>query len=220
MDIKQVIHGHEYTVCYPDSWYIADKTCKEHHDDYELTCKKEGTVAVIYMSEKVKKASWFDKDDVHITTSKTQKCLGWLLWDINTDTVVLRKTQVDSELHEFHKGDCLAISYDIFKNLRDHDIIQIHGDYTDKDGKVTPMIFRIKKYKAAKLGDFKNFTGYGLQYFIPKDAFWKVEDTTKLRTKKVKRETSQDKTKKKSSDRNQPSRSQEEKTMATPDGRA
>lgn len=221
MNIKQTINGHEYDVCYPDSWYIADRICKEHHDGYTITNEREGWVAKVFMQKMEKVQSWFDKEDSHVTLGKVKKCLGWLIWDPETDVVTLRKTQVDSELHEFHTGDCLAISYDVFKNLRDQDIIQIHGDYTDKDGKVTPMIFRIKKYKAAREGDFKHFGEHGLQYFIPKDAFWKDIDKTKMKTKKAEKTPPKRRTKKaKSSDRNQPSRCQEEKTMATPDGRA
>lgn len=188
MDLKQIINGQEYTVCCPDSFIVADKACKEEHTDYRLSCKKDGTCAQVYMHTYNTKTYTSYIDGETYTTngnSENTKCLGWLLWDPNTDIVTLRKTSVDSEKHVYNREDCLAVSYDIFKYLRDADVIQIHSDYTDKDGKVTPMIFRIKKYKAAKLGEFKHFKGYGLQYFIPIDAFWKCVDETKLRSKKA-----------------------------------
>lgn len=198
MDIKQTINGVEYDVCYPDSWYIADLVCKQRSEGYELRTKKEGFVAQIFLHPKKQLKCFYDpehKTDV-LDPKAPPKCLGWLIWNMETNNVTLRKTAVDSEMHEYHKEDCLAVSYDIFKNLRDMDVIQIHTDFTDKDGVVTPMIYRIKKYKAAKLGDFKQFSGHGLQYFIPKDAFWKEIDKTKLRSKKVvKRKTKPKRTK-------------------------
>lgn len=199
MNIKQVIGGKEYDVCYPDSWYIASLVCKEHHDGYVLKCENSGFVSKIFMHSKKTVPCRYDKEDEHCVIDKNAKCLGWLIWYPETDTVVLRKTQVDTEKHEFHTGEALAISYDIFKNLRDHDIIQIYANTKDKDGNTVPMIYKIKKYKAAKVGDFKHFGEHGLQYFIPVDAFHKEVDirATKPKATKKKKHT----TKKKSLDR-------------------
>lgn len=192
MNIKKVINGHEYDFVYPDSWYVADCICKKPNEYYELTAKKEGFVAQIYKQDKKTISNFYDREHSEkvIDKNKTPQCIGWLIWNPDTNQIVFRKTSVDSERHEYHREDCFAVSYDVFSNLRDGDVIQIHGEDFDKDGKSTPTIFRIKKYKAAKVGDFKQFLGHGLQYFIPKSAFFKTEDTTRLRMKPKKKKKS------------------------------
>lgn len=192
MNVKKVINGREYDFVYPDSWYLADCICKRQNNDYELTAKKGGFVAEIYKQDKKSISNFYDSEHKVAVPDKNKKqqCLGWLIWNPETNQIVFRKTSVDSEKHEYHREDCLAVSYDVFSQLRDGDIIQIHGEELDKDGNSIPTIFRIKKYKAAKFGEFKQFIGYGLQYFIPKSAFFKAVDTTKLRMKPKKKKKS------------------------------
>ena len=102
---------------------------------------------------------------------------------------MLRKTNVNPEIHEFHSDskrnmcECFGVQYEIFKYLRDNDIIQIHT-VERKVRKKQRYVYTITKFKAVKSGRFLHFIGYGTQFFIPKSEFKCVEDNSPRKRKR------------------------------------
>ena len=151
--------------------HITSKT----YDEFRLTAEYGFMDAKIYIEKIITPGSCFvaKKYDA-------KKCIGVILYDIDTNKMTLRKTNVDRTVHEFHAdGDldaCFGVQYEIFKYLRDNDIIQIHTVERVARQKVAFM-YRISKIKALKNGRFLHHKGYGTQFFIPVKDFKKSEGT-------------------------------------------
>lgn len=164
---------------------LASYICSKKYDEYRLSAEYGATAATIYYEKIITPASMF-------TTAKygDKKCVGVVLFDISTNKMILRKTNVDRSIHEFHADgdldDCFGVQYDIFKYLRDSDIIQIHTIEKEARKKVT-YTYRITKMKALKNGRFLHFKGHGTQFFIPIADFKRDEGKPykKKRGKKV-----------------------------------
>ncbi|MBO4739427.1 MAG: hypothetical protein J5606_07705, partial [Bacteroidales bacterium] len=114
-----------------------------------------------------------------------------LYYEIYFNRITMQKTNVDIEKHEFHKDEkrlmdeCFGVQYEIFKFLRDSDLIKIYT-VERKVRHKQQFIYIINKLKAVKNGRFLHFTGYGTQFFIPKADFKCFEGKRVTNTKKKK----------------------------------
>lgn len=185
MDIKQTIRGHEYTVCCPDSWYIAKQIITEHHDEYTLEYEKLGTNAKINFTQNRKMVDFYDKE--HITWIKSNtppRSLGVLYWtndELNKVILKLKKEEADYAGNE--KEGCFYIFHDIFKYLRDYDLIEIKTSERNLKGQEIPMVYITSKEWINKSGYVLNENEYGLQCVINKSLFKKIPDTKKIGVK-------------------------------------
>ena len=143
---------------------LADYVCSREYDDFKFTAEKGFTSAKIFI-EKAQAAGLFSFEK-----SNGKKCIGVILFDVENNRMILRKTGVNREIHEFHADgkldDCFGVQYEIFKYLRDGDIIQVHSSEIEGRKKV-PYVYRITKIKALRNGRFLHFKGHGTQFFIP-----------------------------------------------------
>ena len=80
--------------------------------------------------------------------------------------------------------ECFGVQYDIFRYLRDSDLIEIHT-IKQQDKHKEKLVYIISKLKAVRSGRFLHFKGYGIQFFIPKLAF-KCFSKGKVKEKKRK----------------------------------
>ena len=150
---------------------LAKHICCRQYDEFRLSCKFGFMDATIYMERLLRPASpflgakWDEK-----------KCIGVLYFDIETYQITLQKTAVKTEIHEFHADekrgmdDCFGVQYEIFKHLRDGDLIRIIATERKVRHKEV-FVYTITKMKALKSGRFLHFNGYGTQFFIPKSEF-------------------------------------------------
>ena len=182
MDIKQIINGKEYTVCCPDSWYLAKQIASEYHGEYELTYEKTGTAAKISLIQKKKIVDFYDKEHItHIKSNAPPNILGNLYWigdslnrvsySIDENETVCRKKE---------NPDCFLVSYDIFKHLREYDIVEIKAtDFHPKIGKDIPMIFRSNKKWIIEHGYTILNTDFGVYCCIQKSVFYRTPNLVK-----------------------------------------
>lgn len=168
---------------------LAGHICKKEYEEFRLTCEYHFLSATIYLERILSKGGWFSS-----TKYDEKKCIGVLLFDIGTNRITLRKTNVEPEKHEFHKdekrqmNECFGVSYEIFKYLRDNDLIQIHT-IERKVRHHQRYTYTISKLKAVRNGRFLHFKGYGIQFFIPKADFKCVEgEIVKNKRKAIEKE--------------------------------
>lgn len=150
---------------------LAKHICCKKYDEFRLTCDFGWMDATIYMERLLRAESPFGS-----AKYDAKKCIGVLLFDIETNKITLQKTAVKTEIHEFHADekrgmdDCFGVQYEIFKYLRDSDIIRIVATERKVRHK-EQFIYTITKMKALQKGRFLHFNGYGTQFFIPKAEF-------------------------------------------------
>ena len=102
--------------------------------------------------------------------------VGLLFYDANKNLIVLR-VNANSNSSYFY------ISYDIFKYLRDSDLVQIHT-VEEVCGKKTAYYYTISKLKALRNGHVLYFKGHGTQFFIPVADFRKSDGKIVIEKKK------------------------------------
>ena len=179
-----IIDGRQYF--YSPAQQLAKHICKQY-DEYRLTCGCGFMSASIYFEQLIQKGGIF-------TAEKwgDKKCIGVLHYSLETNKIWLVKTNVNIQTHKFHKDDkwamdeCFGVQYEIFKYLRDADIIKICT--VEKEGRCKKRYsYIITKLKAVRNGRFLHFKGHGTQFFIPKADFKKVENTEKPKRKRRKR---------------------------------
>ncbi|MBR2526518.1 hypothetical protein IKE67_08660 [bacterium] len=173
--------GREYFQSYAHQ--LAKHICSKSYSEFELSAEYGFTSAKIFF-QSVDGGSTFEK-----TRKSPKKCIGNLLFNIDNNEIILRKYNVQREIHEFHKGECFGVQYEIFKYLRDCDWIQICTVET-VNGKNVKFIYSIKKLKAMKNGKFLHFAGHGTQFFIPVADFSK---STGREIKEVKKKQKKEK---------------------------
>lgn len=176
-----IIDGREYFQSYAHQ--LAKHICSKDYSEFELSAEYGFTGAKIYF-QSIKAGSLFKK-----ATKSEKKCIGNLLFNINTNQIILRKYNVKREIHEFHKSECFGVQYEIFKYLRDSDWIQI-CTVENVDGKNYKFMYSITKLRAMKNGKFLHFAGHGTQFFIPISDFTKSigqEISEKRKNKKSKK---------------------------------
>lgn len=152
---------------------LAQYICAKTYDEFRLTADYDFMSATIYLEKIIAPGGYFSS-----TKYGEKKCIGVILFDIDSNRMTLRKTNVDRRVHEFHADgdldDCFGVQYEIFKYLRDSDIIQIHT-VEKVIRKNVAFTYRITKMKALKNGRFLHFKGHGTQFFIPIADFKKSE---------------------------------------------
>lgn len=168
-----IIDGRSYY--FSPAQQLASHICKKTYKEFRLTQEWNHLAASIFLERLVSEGGWFSSPKY-----APKQCIGVLLYDIDTNRIILRKTNVNTEIHEFHKDEkrqmdeCFGISYEIFKYLRDSDLIQIHT-IERKVRHQQRFVYTISKLKAVRNGRFLHFRGYGIQFFIPKADFKCVE---------------------------------------------
>lgn len=163
---------------------LAKHVTAKTYDEFRLTAEYGFMDAKIYLEKIVSPGGYFSS-----AKYGEKKCIGVILYDIDTNRMTLRKTNVDRTVHEFHAdGDldaCFGVQYEIFKYLRDSDIIQIHT-VERVVRKNVAFIYRITKMKALRNGRFLHHKGHGTQFFIPIEDFKKSEGTPVKKKKATK----------------------------------
>lgn len=162
---------------YPISLQIARYISSQQYKEFRLSYESNsiGTCVSIFYEKVIQEGGYFSS-----TKYAPKQCIGVLIHDIETDRVTLRKTNVNTEIHEFHADskrnmcECFGVQYELFKHLKDNDLIQIHT-VERKVRHLQRYIYSITKFKAVKNGRFLHFKGYGTQFFIPKADFKCVE---------------------------------------------
>ena len=168
-----IIDGRSYY--FSPAQQLASHICKKTYKEFRLSQEWNHLSASIFLERLISEGSWFSSPKY-----APKHCIGVLLYDIDTNRIILRKTNVNTEIHEFHKDEkrqmdeCFGISYEIFKYLRDSDLIQIHT-IERKVRHQQRYVYTISKLKAVRNGRFLHFKGYGIQFFIPKADFKCVE---------------------------------------------
>lgn len=171
LNMELEVEHNGYKFVYPLSQQIADHIVKKQYEEFRLTRENHGTSATIYFEQIIQDGGFFSS-----VKYAPKKCIGVLYYDIESDRIMLRKTNVNTEIHEFHAdstrnmNECFGVQYEIFKHLRDNDLIQIHT-IERKVRKQQRFIYTITKLKAIKNGRFLHFKGSGIQFFIPKEDF-------------------------------------------------
>lgn len=158
---------------YPISLQIAKYISSRQYDEFRLSYESNsiGTYVHIFYEKLIQAGGYFASPKY-----APKQCIGVLFHDIEKNRVTLRKTNVNTEIHEFHADEkrnmceCFGVQYEIFKHLKDNDLIQIHT-IERKVRHQQRFIYSITKFKAVKNGRFLHFKGYGTQFFIPKADF-------------------------------------------------
>lgn len=164
-----VIDGKNYY--YSPAHQLAKHICKQTYDEFRLSCELGFTSATIYIERILQPGGFFSS-----AKYEKKKCIGVLFCDIETNRLTLQKTNVDIDKHELHKddkrnmGNCFGVQYEIFKYLRDSDLIKI-CTIERKIRHKQRYTYMISKLKAVRNGRFLHFPGYGTQFFIPKEDF-------------------------------------------------
>lgn len=177
-----VIDGRSYY--FSPAQQLSSHICKKEYEEFRLSQEWQHLSATIYLERILVPGGFFSS-----AKYAEKQCIGVLLWDIDKNRIILRKTNVNTEIHEFHKDEkrkmdeCFGIQYEIFKYLRDSDLIQIHT-VERKVRHKQRYIYTISKLKAVRNGRFLHFKGYGIQFFIPKADFKCVEGSVVKETKK------------------------------------
>lgn len=167
---------------------LAKHICCRKYEEFRLTCTFGFMDATIYMEQIIRPESPFGS-----ALYGKKKCIGVLFFDPETYKITLQKTAVNTEIHEFHADekrgmdDCFGVQYEIFKHLRDSDIIRIIATER-KVRHQEKFIYSITKMKALQKGRFLHFTGHGTQFFIPKAEF-KCVSKCRVQEKKNKTKT-------------------------------
>lgn len=182
-----IIDGRSYY--FSPAQQLSSHICKKTYDEFRLTQEWNHLSSAIYLERVIQKGGWFGS-----TKYAPKQCIGVLYYDLDKNRIILRKTNVKPEIHEFHKdekrqmNERFGVSYEIFKYLRDSDLIQIHT-IERKVRHQQRYTYTISKLKAVKNGRFLHFKGYGIQFFIPKADFKCVEgEIVKNKKKTVEKE--------------------------------
>jgi len=187
MDIKQIINGQEYTVCCPDSWYLAKQIASEYHEEYELTYEKTGTAAKINLIQKRKMVNFYDREHItYIKSNAPPKILGYLYWiGDSLNKVSYSINENETVCFKKESPDCFLISYDIFKHLREYDVVEIKAtDFHPESGKDIPMIFRANKKWIIEHGYKIIDTNFEAYCCIKKSIFYKSPNLAKTTNQK------------------------------------
>lgn len=182
---KVIQNGREYfqSLAHQLADYITGKTFEE----YRLTAEYGFLSSKIFIETVLTPGGPFVS-----TKYSPKKCVGVVLYDIETNQMILRKTNVDLTIHEFHADgnldNCFGVQYDVFKYLRDSDLVQIHT-IENVSGVKTAFCYTITKIKALRNGRFLHFKGHGKQFFIPIADFRKSDGKTIKEKPKRKRAT-------------------------------
>lgn len=178
-----VLNGQKYW--YSPAQQLANYIVKQQYDEFRYSVEYGFSSAKIFIENLKRPASLFTRE-----LWSDKKCLGLLLFDVNKNRITLKKTMDEIEKHEFHKDEkrqmdeCFGVQYDIFRYLRDSDLIEIHT-IKQQDKHKEKLVYIISKLKAVRSGRFLHFKGYGIQFFIPKSAF-KCFSKGKVKEKKRK----------------------------------
>ena len=162
---------------YPVALQIAKHITAKEYKEFRLTYEADscGTCVSIYYERVLQEGGYF------ISAKYTPKqCIGVLICDIEKNRIIFKKTNANTEIHVLRKDEkgqmeeCFGVSSEIFKYLRDNDLIQI-CTIERKTRYQQSFTYTITKSKAVNYGCFLHLRDYGIQFFIPKADFKRVE---------------------------------------------
>ncbi len=204
MDIVKEVNGQKHIFCLPASQYVAGLIKKQIYHAYDLEVELVGTGASIKKITKRKIVDHYDKENVsYIRAQQPPIFIGGFYWESEKDLAVFYKTNTEDENKLLKAEGILRIPYDVFKNLREQDLIEIKGilpgmslwatpnapaPAPNKAGKEYRIQFRATKGYIKQFG--KNFPVDDDMplYEMPKEKFaWKIlEENTPSKTAKEK----------------------------------
>lgn len=138
---------------------LAAYVCKKEYDNFRLRNKKGFMNAEIYMEEIIVKGGFFFSERL----GKKFKICD-LNYNVDKDRIAY--IQQDYENSE----ESLFIQYEIFKYLRDFDLIQINT-IERKVCHKSLCVYRILKHNALNCGHLVNTEKHGKKFVIPKSKF-------------------------------------------------
>lgn len=170
-----------YAFYYSPAQQLASHICQKSREDFRFSKEFNGTSALIFSEKILQKENYF----CAAKYSKKQ-CIGTLLCDINTNQIIYRKSNTDTEIQEFREDECFAVSFEIFKYLRDNDLIQI-CTIERKIRHRQHYTYTTTKLKAASNGTSIYCDDLGIQFLIPKPVFKCVAGKRALKNSKNKK---------------------------------
>ena len=187
MDIKQIINGKEHVVCCPDSWYIAKQISLEHHEDYDIIYERTGTAAKLKLVSKKRVVDFYDKEHItYLKGNSPPEILGDLYWigdELNKVSYSIKENE--TVCSDNQNTDCFFIFHEIFKHLRDFDIIEIRANYIDPETqKLTPMIYRSNKKWIIDHGYHLKEINSRTYCYVKKSVFYRCLDAAKINSQK------------------------------------
>lgn len=173
MDIIKEVNGQKQTYCIPASQYVAQLIKNDIHDEYDIEVEFAGTGAKLIKYSKRKIVDHYDKEHIlYVRTKMPPVNIGGFYWgDACRDIAVFYKTNTDAENKKLQNEGILQIPYDVFKHLREQDLVEIKGYELDKDGKEVKIQFKAAQWYIAKYGKFEPVPGDMPLYKIPRDKF-------------------------------------------------
>ena len=189
MDIVKEVNGQKHIFCLPASQYVAGLIKKQIYHAYDLEVELVGTGASIKKITKRKIVDHYDKENVsYIRAQQPPIFIGGFYWESEKDLAVFYKNNTEDENKLLKSEGILRIPYDVFKNLREQDLIEIKGILPNKAGKEYRIQFRATKGYIKQFGKYFPVDDDMPLYEMPKEKFaWKIlEENTPPKTAKEK----------------------------------
>ena len=187
MDIVREINGRKQTFCLPASQYVAGLIKKDMHEEYDIEVELTGTGASLKKHSKRKYVDYHDREHVsYLKTSKPPVHIGGFYWEGDKDLAVFYKTCTDEENKRLRNERILLIPYDVYRHLRDEDLIEITGIDIDKTGKEIKVKFKAAKGFIKNHGQAEETLDDMPWYAISKDKFSRIIVKETLKNRKLK----------------------------------
>ena len=170
VSFNETINGCQYE-CYGYPNALLAKNITKLYDGYFLKTEVKDNVTNIFW-----RSSHYFKPRL--------KFIGKVVYDIASDTMTYIKYGFKPELHEFHKDSSFGLNWDVIRELRAKDYIQIEEPTIKPKGK---NIYSISVNKLLSDKTFRHFKaeGYEKQVFVPRENF----KTEWVKTRKKRRKT-------------------------------
>ena len=171
-ETKVIINEREYWRS--PAQYLANYVTKQQCNGIRYSAEYGFSSAKLFVEALRKAGSLFERE-----FWSEKRFLGELFFDAENNQIILKKTIESVDKYEFCKEEkqireCFSVQYDIFRYLRDTDLIEIHI-IERKIRHKEKFVYIISKLKAVKSGYLLNINGFGSQFFIPKPDFKCIE---------------------------------------------
>jgi len=160
---KVIIDGKEYFQSPAQS--LAKFLCNNKHNGFRFT-KHDGFLnSVLYIELLLQQGNIFTAEKYTL-----KRNIGNLLYILNRNQICFLRTLDKPEKFDINLDNYLAVQYEVFKYLRNTDLIEfdiIERKIRHKER----FIYRILKLNALKNGFKRDIKGFGSLFFIPKTDF-------------------------------------------------
>lgn len=176
-----VIHnGQEYFQS--PAHQLANHICKKEYENFRFSWKKGFTSSKIFIQQIIEKGSLY----CYSKFSK-KKFAGEIIYDLQNDRMTLTKSVEKFEIRKISMNgrfeDFFSVHNEIFKHLRDEDVIQINTVEREIRKKIACK-YLIKKKNALTNGKIILDEGFGNYFFIPVSDFYRIKEKYVRETKK------------------------------------